>query len=306
MKRKTDSATLSLANVYKRFGDTEAVSDASLIVKSGEVVGFVGPNGAGKTTTIAMLMGFIQPTKGRVELLGELVVPASAHLLHKKIGYVAGDMVLPGALTGAQYLTFCSAQNGRDEEKYSQLVSRLSPMLNQPIKTLSRGNKQKIALIAALQHSPTILILDEPTSGLDPLVQDIFLATIRDEASRGATVFMSSHILSEVSEVCSRIVFMRSGKFILDQKLSNIQKQLGKHIILRLDNPKRLLANLPGDIEVIHQDSISARLVVPRDQLNFFLRWVSTKPVTDITIEDRNLDDVFHELYAPVGRSNRL
>lgn len=297
--------TLTLANVYKRFGDIEAVSDVTLSIKQGEIVGFVGPNGAGKTTTISMLMGFLRPTKGRVQILGHEITPETAHHVHRWIGYVAGDMVLPSTLTGKQYLEFTAGRNGRNEKRYERLVHQLSPVLNRPLKTLSRGNKQKIALIAALQHEPSILILDEPTSGLDPLMQDIFLKTIAEEARRGTTVLMSSHILSEVSNICSRIVFMRAGKFIVDQPIDAITKQLGKHILITSTNIGMLKRHLPEKTEVISHTATELRVAVAPAHLKSFLRWLMTKDFDDLTIEERDLDDVFHELYIDPKRRKR-
>lgn len=300
---KSTTNTLTLANVYKRFGDIEAVSDVTLAVKRGEIVGFVGPNGAGKTTTISMLMGFIRPTKGRVQILGHTITPETAHALHRSIGYVAGDMVLPSSLTGKQFLTFVAHRNGRDAKRYERLVHQLSPVLDRPLKTLSRGNKQKIALIAALQHGPEILILDEPTSGLDPLMQDVFLKTIEHEARNGTTVLMSSHILSEISDICDRIVFMRAGKFIVDQSIGTITKQLGKHVVVTANSAPKLKQYLPAGVEVISHSATQLRLAVSTEQLKPLLRWLTTKDFTDLVIEERNLDDVFHKLYIdPSGR----
>lgn len=300
MKR---TATISLKNAYKRFGDLEAVSDATLSIYPGEVVGFVGPNGAGKTTTISLLMGFIATTKGTVTVLGKPISPETAHVVHRDIGYVAGDMVLPGTLTATQYLNFTAAQNGRADDRYEQLVDQLHPVLDKPLHTLSRGNKQKIALMAALQHAPKVLILDEPTSGLDPLMQDTFLATLKHEASRGTTVLMSSHILSEVSSICDRIVFMRAGKFIIDKPVDSITEQLGKHVIVSTSHPKKLVTYLPESVQVLGKTEAEVQFSVPPESLKAFMRWLLTKDFDDIVIENRDLDDVFHELYA--GKTSR-
>lgn len=290
--------SLRLANVSKRFGSFDAVSDVTIAVKPGEVVGFVGPNGAGKTTTISMIMGFLGSSRGKVEVLGRAISPQSAHHVHSGVGYVAGDMVLPNHLTAEQYLHFAAHAAGRDQKRYEQLVHQLSPVLDRPIKNLSRGNKQKIALIAALQHRPKLLILDEPTSGLDPLMQDSFLQTIRHEAALGTTVFMSSHILSEVSDVCSRIVFMKNGKFIVDQPITKITEQLGKHVIISAIGTEQFTKFLPDFVTLVSKTTDQVRLTIPTDALKPFMRWLGGKNFRDVTIEDRNLDDVFHELYT--------
>ncbi len=291
-------STITLANVTKRFGDFEAVSDVTLAVEPGQVVGFVGPNGAGKTTTISMMMGFLKPSKGTVTVLGTNIEPQTSHSVHGSIGYVAGDMVLPGALSGRQFLAFSAARNGRIDERFNSLVDKLQPVLHKPLKQLSRGNKQKIALIAALQHAPTVLILDEPTSGLDPLMQDVFLDTVKDESKRGTTVFMSSHILSEVSSVCDRIVFMRAGKFILDKPVRELTSQLGKHIVIKGHDVGKLAKFLPDSAKLLYKNANEIRLSIPSANIKTFMRWIVTKEFDDILIEDRDLDDVFHELYG--------
>lgn len=296
------AATLSLSNVSKRFGDLDAVQDATLTVRPGEIVGFVGPNGAGKTTTISILMGYLRADKGAVHILGRAVTPETAHKTHRSVGFVAGDMVLPSALTGDQFLRFTAAQSGRNHKHYERLHDQLKPILDKPIHTLSRGNKQKVALMAALQHTPKILILDEPTSGLDPLMQETFLAAIRHEARRGATVLMSSHILSEVSSICSRIVFMKSGKFILDQPIEAITGKVGKQVIITSPESVKLKQFLPEDVQLLSHTAGQLRLIVPTVALRPFLRWLAAKHFTDITIEERELDDVFHELYVDTKR----
>lgn len=298
----TKPPTLSLINIYKRFGDIDAVSDVTINVNPGEVVGFIGPNGAGKTTTISLIMGFIRPTKGTVSVLGNFISPQSAHIVHRKIGYVGGDMALPGGLTGSQYLSFCASVNGRDSKQYDILLNQLSPVLNKPLKNLSRGNKQKISLIAALQHRPGILILDEPTSGLDPLMQEVFLNMIQHAAKRGATVFMSSHILSEISSICSRIIFMKAGKLIVDKPIGIITSQLGKQVLVTSHEPKNLVNFLPKYVQLLSHDKTDVRIAVPSDSLQPFMRWLLTKNFSDLTIENRDLDDVFQELY---GRPKR-
>ena len=293
------SPSIVVANLVKRFGDIDAVNDVTFEIQPGEIVGFVGPNGAGKTTTISMMMGFIAPTRGSVTIHGQAITPQTAHQARKRIGYVAGDMVLPANLTAKQYLDFTSAVQGRVSEQFDRLVRELSPVLDRRIKNLSRGNKQKVALVAALQHRPDILILDEPTSGLDPLMQDIFLKTIRDEAARGATILMSSHILSEVSDVCNRIIFMKTGKLIMNRSIDGITAQLGKRLLITSSDAKKIRTQVPKHATVIHSDATSLEIGFEKTTLPEMLRWVSTKNVSDVSIHDKNLDDIFHDLYEP-------
>lgn len=201
---------IELGQTAKRYGKFTAVDDVSIRIEKGEVVGFVGANGAGKTTTINMMLGFTSPSQGKVKLFGETVLPRTAHRQHQRIGYASSDMQLPLRLTGRQYLEFIRHRSGKDiAKRLEQLQARFKPELDKKISTLSRGNKQKIALIGAFVTEPKLVILDEPTSGLDPVMQGQFLQLVRDEQLRGTTIFMSSHYLGEVVEVCSRVILMR-------------------------------------------------------------------------------------------------
>lgn len=297
-----NKATIKVSAITKRFNDIDAVRDVTFSVAPGEVIGFVGPNGAGKTTTLSILMGYLRASKGSVSILGQNILPESAHKAHSSIGFVAGDMALPHSLTGDQYLRFNAGRHGRVEQQYTSLLKHLQPVLDRPIGTLSRGNKQKIALIGALQHEPRILLLDEPTSGLDPLMQDVFLRTIRAEANKGVTVIMSSHILSEVASICSRILFMRAGRLVMDKSMADITSQLGKHITVTSADAAKLTKFLPEYATLISHKAQQVQFSVPQNNLQEAMRWLSQKPFTDLSVENKDLDDVFHELYKSRGK----
>lgn len=292
-------ATVSLSNVSKQFGDLSAVTDVTLKLDKGEVVGFVGPNGAGKTTTLSLIMGFLRPSAGTVKVFAETLTPESAHRAHRHIGYIAGDMALSSRLTGAQYLSFVASRHGRNKAEYEWLSAQLKPVLDKPIKMLSRGNKQKIALIAALQHKPKLLILDEPTSGLDPLMQEVFVSAIKRAASHGSTILMSSHILSEVSSICDRILFMKAGRLTLDKPIGTLITQTGKLVSFKSHELASIVQYLPAECQVVSRTAHQATISVPDDAVKPFLRWLLTKNFTDLTITERELDDIFHDLYKP-------
>lgn len=295
-------SALTVDNLTKRFDDIEAVLDVTAHIAEGEIVGFVGPNGAGKTTTIAMIMGQLRPTAGRIAINGVRVLPERAHRTHRSVGFVAGDMALPDGLTADQYLRFTAHRNGRDVDYYNHLVKLLRPVLTRPLTSLSRGNKQKIALLAALQHKPRLLIMDEPTTGLDPLMQDAFLGTVKHAAGNGTTVLMSSHILSEVSTICNRVIFMRSGRFILDKPMTSIIEQRGKQVRITSSDVAKLVKFLPEGCSVLERTPSGLLVVVSDTGLKPFLRWLVSKNFTDVTIENRDLDDIFHELYRESER----
>lgn len=293
------TSVIQYSSVSKHFGDVSAVKNISFHVEPGQVVGFVGPNGAGKTTTISMMLGFIRPTHGTIKLFGDhLTYPENAHKSHRKIGYAAGDMALFDNLTGEQYLKFMSHRFGCEHIVRERLDKRLSPQLNKRLKTLSRGNKQKIALIAALQHDPELIIMDEPTSGLDPLMQETFLDIIREEANRGATVFMSSHILSEVARACDRVLFMKKGRIVTDDTTSEIEKNAGKliHLYGSQAELKTLKTTAPESAIILEHTADKLSLRYDGD-IHAALRWLANKRFHDVDIENRQLDDIFKDLY---------
>ncbi len=285
-------------SLTKKFGSLTAVDTISFSVKPGEIVGFVGPNGAGKTTTISTLLGFIGVTSGTVTLFGDTVTPANSHVHHIQMGYVAGDMSLLTNLTGKQYLSHMAALTRANSARQKELITALEPVLDKKIKMLSRGNKQKIALIAALQHRPKLLILDEPTSGLDPLMQEIFLKLIKAEAREGATIFMSSHILTEVTSICSRVLFMKHGKIILDSSVTDIEAQAGKEIAITADRKTLvgLLKTHPAGLINPKQRGSTVTFMY-QGPINSITVWLASHKLRDVRINDRDLESIFHDMY---------
>src|SRR6476661_6487149 len=195
----------------KAYGVHRGITELDLEVAEGEIFGFLGPNGAGKTTTMRVLLDLIRPTSGRAEVFGiETTVDPVA--IHKRIGYLPGEFDLYDRLTGAQTITyFGNLRGGVDRAYVAELVERLDLDPSRRFKEYSRGNKQKVGLIVALQHRPDLLILDEPTSGLDPLVQQTFFEVIREAKEAGRTIFLSSHIIDEVDRTCDRVAIIRDG-----------------------------------------------------------------------------------------------
>ena len=299
-------AAFELTHVTKQFGSLKAIDDVSIRVTKGEIIGFVGANGAGKTTTISALLGFIRPTSGEIEIYSRRVTPETMHRTHGKLGYAAGDMELPARLTGEQYLNFVAAQFKSDKKWLGELCDKFSPQLNKKIGTLSRGNKQKIALIAAFLPRPELVVLDEPTSGLDPIMQEVFLDLVREEQARGTTIFMSSHYLNEVADVCSRIILMREGKIVEDVDAERLLAQSGKQVrivtgYLSTRPPK-------GAVEIDETKNDEGLLILtftwklePHD----LQRWLAgVKQLHDIEVTEYNLEGVFKEMYMPKGKES--
>jgi ABC-2 type transport system ATP-binding protein len=215
------SASIVVDKLTKRFrgANTAALDAVSLAVRPGEVYGFLGPNGAGKSTTIRLLMNFIQPTEGKASILDKDIVKDSV-TIKRSIGYLAGDFDVYPKMTGRQYLAYMQdMQPVKDKTYADKLVERLKADLDRPLGMLSRGNRQKIGILQAFMHQPQVLILDEPTSGLDPLMQEVFFELIDEARARNATVFVSSHILSEVQRMCDRVGIIRAGKLVTERDM---------------------------------------------------------------------------------------
>jgi len=206
------TAIIETEKLTKTYGSHRGIVDVDLAVEEGEAFGFLGPNGAGKTTTIRTLLDHLRPTSGRARIFGiESTVDPVA--IHRRVGYLPGEFVLYDKLTGGQTIEyFANLRGGVDPTYQRALIDRLEIDPSRRFREYSKGNKQKIGLVIALQHRPDLLILDEPTSGLDPLVQQTFYAVIREAKGEGRTVFLSSHILSEVERTCDRVAIIRAGR----------------------------------------------------------------------------------------------
>ena len=295
---------IKLDSVTKKFSKFTAVEDVTLSVNQGEIVGFVGVNGAGKTTTINMLLGFTSPTRGTVALFDEQIKPWNAHLSHQRIGYAAGDMQLPAKMTGRQYLGFVVAQSDGDYHKrLAMLTKQFSPQLDKKMGTLSRGNKQKIALVAAFVAEPDLIILDEPTSGLDPIMQEAFLNLVRSEQKRGATIFMSSHYLQEVAEVCSRVLLMKNGRVVEDLSAETLQSTSGKSVKIVSEKKIAPLQHDASDIDQVKHANKYQLTFVYKGSILDLQRWLGRQVgVIDFEITERTLEAEFRNLYTDEGR----
>ncbi|HET7528642.1 MAG TPA: ABC transporter ATP-binding protein [Candidatus Saccharimonadales bacterium] len=213
--------TFGLGKQYRKT-DRMALHNLNITIMPGEVYGFLGPNGAGKSTTIRLLMNFIQPTEGHACILGKNIVEDSTEI-KRHIGYLPGEIALYPNMTGRQLLDYMTSLLPlKHKNNVSKLAATFDVPLSRKINTLSKGNRQKIAIIQAFAAEPEILILDEPTSGLDPLMQEAFFQLVRDVRDKGGTVFFSSHNLTEVQKICDRAGFIRDGKLVAQQTISQL------------------------------------------------------------------------------------
>ena len=288
---------IRLLNFTKMYGSIVGVDDISLDVMPGYIFGFLGPNGSGKTTTISTMVDLIRPTKGSIEIFGLDSVENSLEI-RSRIGYLAGDFALERGLTGWQQLEFFGNLRGDfNKNKVGELAERLNCDLNRKFKTLSRGNKQKVGLISALMHDPELLILDEPTSGLDPLIQSEFNKIIMEYKKEGKTVFISSHVLSEIQELCNRVVFVREGKLIADKTMKELSVGLPKEITVLSKDKKvpQMLEKLPGFVVSGKKGSqISGTFV---GDINLLLSSLAKHKIDNLHLQEADLETVFMQYY---------
>ena len=288
---------IQLQNVTKYFGQTAAVKGLDLSIHEGEVFGFLGPNGAGKTTTIRMLLGQILPQDGTVTIFGHDAIQDRARV-HRDIGYLSGDMALETGLTGNQYLKYLARlRGGVHDQVIKDLSHRLDCDLTKKIATLSRGNRQKVALIAACMHQPALLILDEPTTGFDPLIQAEFNKLILEYKKQGKTVFISSHILSEIQHVCDRVGFIRKGELIQSGDIKAMTVSTLKQVRLTFVDAKDVdhIRAIKG---VKHVISDGSHVVFQfGGHLQDLLDKLAGLQVVDMSVTDADLEELFMRYY---------
>lgn len=293
------TAIIEIKNLSKIYSGVPAVNNAGFTVTPGEVIGFVGLNGAGKSTTINMLLGFIAPSHGDVKLFEEKITLPNAAKSHRRIGFATGDMSLFDGMTGLQYLKFVAKSYGvkLGDTTYDDLQKRFQPQLNKKLSTLSRGNKQKVALIAAFMNRPELVILDEPSSGLDPLMQQHFLELVREEAEKGTTIFMSSHYLNEVVDVCSRVILIKDGKITKDMPASELEASSGK--LVRVVTKEKVTAPKAADgVEIEKRADGYVLQFVFKDKAIRLQEWLGSLPhLQDVSITDHSAQAAFEDLY---------
>jgi ABC-2 type transport system ATP-binding protein len=246
-------AVIETEKLTKFYGQHRGIVDVDLAVEQGEIYGFLGPNGAGKTTTIRLLLDLIRPTSGRASVFG-IDPTADPVAIHRRIGYLPGEFALFDRLTGGQTIEyFANLRGGVDRLYQADLVARFDLDPSRRFKEYSKGNKQKVGLVIALQHRPDLLVLDEPTSGLDPLVQQTFFQLLRETVAEGRTAFLSSHILGEVEKTCDRVAIIRDGRLVTVDRVEALRDLAHHQVELQFDAPvpASAFASLPGVSDVV-------------------------------------------------------
>ena len=274
-----------------------ALDSLDISVRAGEIFGFLGPNGAGKTTTIRLLLGYLHPTAGTGRVLGFDIVGDSV-AIRRRIGYLPGGIALYDSLTGERLLDYLADLNGRSPVRRKELCDRLelSPRtLRRLVRDYSRGMRQKIGIVQALQHDPDLAILDEPTEGLDPLMQRAFYGILDTLKRDGRTIFLSSHVLSEVERVCDRVAIIRQGQLVAVEDIAGLLARRKRNVSLRLHGPPPRLDGVPGVSSIEATDGhVTCRV---EGDMRPFLAAIAATPIVDLTIEPAHLEDAFLEFY---------
>lgn len=283
-----------LTQIYR---SGKGIFDVSFEIKEGEVFGFLGPNGAGKTTTIRNIMGFSNATKGRV-LIDGLNARADAKKLQERIGYLPGEISFFDHMTGMEFLTFLGKMRRmKKTNRRDDLIRRLDLDPKGKIKKMSKGMKQKVALVAAFMHDPDILILDEPTSGLDPFMQNVFMELIEEEKQKGKTIMMSSHIFDEVQRSCDRAGIIREGHLVAIEDIHSLKAMDKKRYRITLGDETSVQKLLQSTYEVEQVDPFTL-ILDQNGAYNEMFALLSQCAVTSFETQTRTLEDLFMKYYG--------
>jgi ABC-2 type transport system ATP-binding protein len=292
----TQEPVIVIDNLYKSYGKVQAVKGISMRVEQGEIFGFLGPNGAGKTTTIRCMLDVIRPTSGTLRVLG-LDAQRDKMELHQRIGYLPGDVRLPGQMTGKQVINYFSRLQGREPVLLHDLVARFDVEMKRPLKSYSKGMRQKIGVVLAFMCDPEVLILDEPTSGLDPLLQRTFNEFLLQEQARGKTIFMSSHIMSDVEKVCQRVAVIRQGEIVTIEEVEKLRQKAGQRVTVEFGDAVSAdeVARMPGvSMVTSHNHAYHFNVSGSMDAL---IKALSRHEVLRLQAEEAPLEEVFLKFY---------
>ncbi|MFX0184784.1 MAG: ABC transporter ATP-binding protein [Candidatus Hodarchaeota archaeon] len=287
---------INIKNLTKYYGKTRGIENLNLEILSGEIFGFLGPNGAGKTTTIRCMMNILLPTAGEIWINGGKV-ERSNPALRENIGYIAEAGLLPENYTANDFLTYIESMRGIPSIRKTELVKLFDLPVKKKIGELSKGNKQKVSIIAAFMHDPDVLILDEPTSGLDPLLQQETYDLILDAKSRGKTIFFSSHNLAEVQRICDRVGIVRDGHLISVVDVDSLNKEVSRILEVTLQKPDKDQLQALGD-HLLELDENRARILVRQtDSIERFLEVLIPMKPKEIVFPPASLEDYFLQFY---------
>jgi ABC-2 type transport system ATP-binding protein len=289
---------ISTRSLTKHYGSVRALTDLTLDVRRGEIFGFLGPNGAGKSTLIRTLLGFLHATRGTATVLGHDIATDSVEI-RRSTGYLPGGVALYDSLTGEGVLDYLVEMQGIEPRRRAELCDRLElpgSVLRRKVRDYSRGMRQKIGVVQALQHDPELAILDEPSEGLDPLMQQAFYRLLDDLRAEGRTVFFSSHVLSEVERLCDRVGIIRAGHLMAVHDVTELLARRKRRVMLRWRGAAPDPTTLPGLADVdVDGSRITGTL---SGEIASFVRSIASPNLEDLTIEPASLEEAFLEYYA--------
>jgi ABC-2 type transport system ATP-binding protein len=291
----TTADMLRFDGVTKRFGKTVALDDVTLTIERGEVVGLLGPNGAGKTTALRILLGLIQPTEGRATVYGHDTWREPV-VVHQRLAYVPSEFNVWPNLTGGQILDLLGAVHGNyDSRVRAEYTERFAFDPNKKGRAYSKGNRQKIALIAALMTRADLLVMDEPTSGLDPIMEQEFQKVLREAKERGQTILLSSHVLSEVEAACDRVAILRGGRLVEYGTLADLRHLSARTLEATFRGGVPQLSDVAGVEDVVVRDNhISLRFTGSADPL---IKTLAQTEITSLQVREPTLEQLFHSYY---------
>ena len=290
-----EQLAIDIQDLTKSYGKSRGICHLDLQVEAGDFFGFIGPNGAGKSTTIRTLLGLIAPTSGSAKVLGHDIVEEKEKIL-KKVGYLPSEIHFYHGMKVRDAIRYSSDLRGADCGKEAEeLCQRLDLDPGRKVDDLSLGNRKKVGIICAVQHHPEMLILDEPTSGLDPLMQKEFFTILREENERGASIFFSSHILSEVQAYCRSAAFIKDGKILLSDKVGNLEQTGTRKVNVKGRIARETLTVLPG---VTFTDTGASTLsFLYNGDIGMLLSVLAQERIEDITITEPSLEEIFMHYY---------
>ena len=302
-----ENSAIVTRGLLKSYGSVQALRGVDLEVQRGEIFGFLGPNGAGKTTTIRCLLDLIRPNGGTIRVLG-IDPQADPVVVRRRSGYLPGELSMEDGLKVEGQLRYCNdlRANKIDWGHLRQLAQRLELDLTMPIKNLSKGNKQKVGVVQALMHRPELMLLDEPTAGLDPLMQQEVYRLLREAQADGATVFFSSHIISEVEALADRVAIIREGVIVEEAEPSQLVSMVMRRVWVRFREAvdPTPLAEVEGITLLSQGNGVRAHLQV-EGEMDGLIKALAAFPVSDFEIERPSLEEVFLAYYRGVGEEGK-
>jgi len=288
-------AVIELNDLTKNYGKNRGIKNVSFSVEEGEIFGFIGPNGSGKSTTIRTLLNYIYPSSGMAAIFGKDIVRDSL-TIRRHTGYLPAEVYYYDDMRAGELLRYSQSFYGKNNNKrIAELAERLDLELNKKIEDLSSGNKKKVAIIQALAHEPKLLILDEPTGGLDPLMQNTFFRILREEKQKNTTIFLSSHILSEVQRICDRVAIIKEGEIIKVEVIEALIRNQFKKITIILANDQHQDLAIEG---VIKQERLGNRVhLLYGGKIKALINNLKDLDIKDLFIEEPTLDEIFMHYY---------